>query len=375
MPMPQTDTLIVYCHPYEGSLCHAVLEALRARMEDEGCAYLVDDLYADGFEPAMPAAELADYASGTPHDPLVEHYLGELCGCRHLALVFPVWWNDAPAMLRGWLDRVLLQGSTWDVGPDGMVGLLGGIEDVTLYTTSDNPTEFLENATGNGIRRTLLDGTFMQLGIRRRIWHNFGCAGTASPAERSAWLAGVRAGSLPEAGGGETSVAAFAPYPLDGNEPEQGVYGRDFIYQLISVGQPICVATLYHHYAKRFYTGRATSTVRRDVNGILSMLGETIVDCSLPGEEPVYATAEALPVLPRLAGSRPVDEIPLVELVEDVVAVGKGKPGSLSRADFIRAVAGELGFKQAGRQIRECVGAAIDLASEKGRLAPDKIVD
>ena len=194
------STLIVYCHPYERSFCHAVLESLCHRLEREGQEAIVEDLYADGFSPAMTADELADYDSGTPHDPLVKRYVAELTSCDHLALVFPVWWNDAPAMLRGWLDRVLLRGSAWDVGPDGMLGLLGSIQVVTLYTCSDNPTEFLENVTGNGIRGTLLDGTFMQLGIERRVWHNFGCAGRSTEAERAAWLRGVEDGTLPEAG-------------------------------------------------------------------------------------------------------------------------------------------------------------------------------
>jgi len=117
----------------------------------------------------MSAAELAHYSTGGHLDPLVEKYTEQLVNCRHLAIIFPVWWNDAPAMFRGWLDKVLLLGTAWDVGDAGLYGLLDQIEDVTLYTTSDNPTEFLEKVTGNGIRNTLLDGTFMQLGIKSRI--------------------------------------------------------------------------------------------------------------------------------------------------------------------------------------------------------------
>lgn len=370
-------TLIVYCHPYEGSFCHAVLEALAQRLEREGQEVIIDDLYADGFSPAMTPAELADYSSGSPHDPLVERYLKDLTSCDHLALVFPIWWNDAPAMLRGWLDRVLLVGSTWDVGPDGMVGLLGGIQDVTLYTTSDNPTEFLENVTGDGIRRTLLDGTFMQLGIERRIWHNFGCVSTATDAERAAWLHGVATDTLPasgDAGSGEASVPDFIPWTIDDAVLDPSLFGKDYLYELIRVGQPIARDTLYRKYAQRFYTGRATSTVRRDVDGILSLIKSQIVDCSLPDEDPAYRTADGGPIVPRLAGSRSIAEIPLAELVEDVVAVARSTQRALPRADFIREVASTLGYKQAGRQIRECIGHAIDYAQKKGRVAKDRII-
>ena len=368
------SALIVYCHPYEQSFCHAVLESLCKRFEQDGQELLVEDLYADGFSPAMSAEELADYNSGTPHDPLVNRYINELTSCEHLALVFPVWWNDAPAMLRGWLDRVLLKGSSWDVNPDGMVGLLGSIQDVTLYTCSDNPTEFLENVTGNGIRNTLLDGTFMQLGIQRRIWHNFGCVSTSTSSERAAWLRGVEDNTLPEAGTASDS-ASFAPWPLDTAELSNNLFGKDYLYELIRIGQPIALDTLYRSYAKRFYTGRATSTVRRDVDGILSLIKANIVDCSLPGEDEAYRTVDGGPVTPRLAGSRSITEIPLVELVEDVVAVARRSDEPIARADFIRQVADALGFKQAGRQIRECVGTAIELAQKKGRISPGRIRD
>ena len=193
------STLIVYCHPYDKSFCHAVMEAVAVRARRAGDAVVVQDLYADGFSPAMTTEELADYGSGKPHDLLVARYVDELCAADHLALVFPVWWNDAPAMLRGWLDRVLLIGRTWEAGPQGLVGLLGRIREVTLYTTSDNPTSFLETTTGNGIRRTLLDGTFMQLGIERRVWHNFGGCSTSTKEERLAWREGVEKDTLPQA--------------------------------------------------------------------------------------------------------------------------------------------------------------------------------
>ena len=190
------DTLIVYCHPYEGSFCHAVRKAIERRLAREDREFEVADLYADKFEPAMSAEELAHYNQGTIFDPLVAHYISLLEGTRHLVLIFPIWWNDAPAMLRGWLDRVLLIGHTWDVDESGMVGKLGHIEDVTCYTSSDNPTSFLCEKTGNGIRHTFLDGTFMQLGIKRRIWHNFGMASTASNHERIAWLSDIESGRI-----------------------------------------------------------------------------------------------------------------------------------------------------------------------------------
>ena len=54
-----THTLIVYAHPWTGSLNHAILEAVTSALEAAGRPYDVIDLLADGFDPCYDAAELA----------------------------------------------------------------------------------------------------------------------------------------------------------------------------------------------------------------------------------------------------------------------------------------------------------------------------
>lgn len=186
------DTLVVYCHPWEGSFNHAILEALCAGFERAGRTYEVCDLYADGFWPAMTREELAGYSEGRVLDPLVGRYQRQLARCRRLALVFPVWWNDVPAMLRGWLDRVMLPGFSWDATGAGIVGRLGHIGRVDAFTTSANPTDYMRERLGDGIEGTLIGATFRQLGVTRGAWHNFGGIDQSTTESRAAWLAEVQ---------------------------------------------------------------------------------------------------------------------------------------------------------------------------------------
>lgn len=188
MPERELDTLVVYCHPWEGSFNHAVLEALCAGLERAGRSYEVCDLYADGFRPAMTREELAGYAEGRVLDPLVGRYQRQLARCRRLALVFPVWWNDVPAMLRGWLDRVMLPGFSWVATGSGIEGRLGHIERVDAFTTSANPTDYMRERLGDGIQGTLIGATFWQLGVTRGAWHNFGSIDLSTPESRAGWL-------------------------------------------------------------------------------------------------------------------------------------------------------------------------------------------
>lgn len=44
-------TLIIYCHPYEKSFNHAILETVKDNLRSKKIDYQVIDLYADNFNP------------------------------------------------------------------------------------------------------------------------------------------------------------------------------------------------------------------------------------------------------------------------------------------------------------------------------------
>ena len=185
-------TLVIYCHPWDGGFNHAVLRALVRRLEREEGGCDVIDLYADGFEPALSREELAGYGAGRVVDPLVERYQRLVGQAERLAIVTPIWWNDVPAMLRGFFDKVMLVGFSWEATGHGLLGKLTGIREVDLYTTSAEPTEHLERA----LRSSFIEGTLAQLGMGglgsenagNRRWHNFGLMDASTPERREAWL-------------------------------------------------------------------------------------------------------------------------------------------------------------------------------------------
>lgn len=185
-------TLVVYCHPRTDSLNHAVLEALLRRLDREGRGHEVIDLYADGFDPALSADELAGYNDGTVLDPHVRRYQELLAQAEHLAIVCPVWWNDVPAMLRGFFDKVMLVGFSWEPTGSGLLGKLTNLSTCDLYTTSDEDASFFDKA----FALSFVEGTLAQLGIgglgegssANRRWHHLGSVATTTPEQRAAWL-------------------------------------------------------------------------------------------------------------------------------------------------------------------------------------------
>ncbi|HUZ18063.1 MAG TPA: NAD(P)H-dependent oxidoreductase [Spirochaetia bacterium] len=99
--------LLVVCHPVRRSFSHAVAASAEGALHALGHEVIPHDLYDEGFDPVLGEAELKRKLS---FDPLVARYVKELEQSEGLILVHPEWWSQPPAMLKGWLDRVVRQG-------------------------------------------------------------------------------------------------------------------------------------------------------------------------------------------------------------------------------------------------------------------------
>ncbi len=116
------STLIVTAHPDPDSLTLAVAHRIEAALDAAGAGPVtVADLAAEGFDPRFTAADRHTYRTGTDPAPDVAAEQARLDGADHLVLVFPVWWWSVPALVKGWLDRVFVNGWAFGVGEDGRI--------------------------------------------------------------------------------------------------------------------------------------------------------------------------------------------------------------------------------------------------------------
>ena len=116
---------IVFAHPTRRSFTGAVLDAFCRGLEEAGHTFEIGDLYAMGFRSDMTLAEYERETnvhgnrahSALPADVRAEH--DKIARADGLAFVFPVWWSDCPAKMKGWFDRVWVCGYAYDYGlPD-----------------------------------------------------------------------------------------------------------------------------------------------------------------------------------------------------------------------------------------------------------------
>lgn len=106
---PPVKHLVVLTHPDPGSFCASV--ALRwqqrARANHQTCD--LRDLYADGFDPVLKATEQPGKPGFAPvPDILLER--DRLQQVDVLVFVYPVWFGAPPAMLKGYIERVVGSG-------------------------------------------------------------------------------------------------------------------------------------------------------------------------------------------------------------------------------------------------------------------------
>ncbi len=189
-------TVIVFNHPYEGSFCNAILEAVQSGLHRSGHTTDLIHLDADGFDPVMRAKDLQAFVKagkGEPVDDLLDpailHYRQKLRAADHLVFIFPIWWELMPAMTKGFIDKVIFPGVAYTHdGPYRMAPAFTGIKSVTLITTMNTPSLMYRLLFGNAVKKALMTGTFWKTGYKNRKWISLNMVKFRSDEKRRKWL-------------------------------------------------------------------------------------------------------------------------------------------------------------------------------------------
>jgi len=182
------QVLIVLAHPRPGSFNHAVADRAAAALARLGHRPLRHDLYAEGFDPVLTDGEIRRHFS---FDERVLRHTAELEASGGLVVVHPDWWGGPPALLKGWIDRVLASGVAFEMegeagGPVRRRPLLVGKRGLALCTSDEpgaarpGPAPLLETLW--------VERIFGWCGIEAAACHVLRDLHRVGPAARSAWL-------------------------------------------------------------------------------------------------------------------------------------------------------------------------------------------
>lgn len=98
--------VVVLGHPTPGSFNHQVAEAYCETVRACGQEAILRDLYATGFDPLLKSAERRGPNSPTSSTDVIGE-LAALENVRALVFIYPVWFGSPPAIIKGYVDRVL----------------------------------------------------------------------------------------------------------------------------------------------------------------------------------------------------------------------------------------------------------------------------
>lgn len=131
--------LIISAHPSDKSFSNYLAKALRQQYELLGWKVIWRNLYEKDFSVVLSPADLEALKSGTvPADIEAEQKLMQEADL--ISVVYPLWWASFPAVLKGYIDRVLTNGFAFKYGRGGATGLLTD-KRVILHTTMGNTVE------------------------------------------------------------------------------------------------------------------------------------------------------------------------------------------------------------------------------------------
>lgn len=184
---------VILAHPGQQSFNHAIAQAAVEVLAQNGHAVRFHDLYAEGFDPVLTAAEIARDAELPP---AIAGHCREIATADGIVIVHPNWWGQPPAILKGWVDRVIRPGVAYrfDEGDGGEgipIGLLRAGA-ALVFNTSNTPEGREREVFGDPLERLWKDCIFDFCGVKTFHRRMFSVMVTSSGQQRRDWLAEVQ---------------------------------------------------------------------------------------------------------------------------------------------------------------------------------------
>lgn len=151
--------LVLYCHPNPASFSAHLRDRVLSALARERHETRLVDLYGQGFDPVMSLDERLGYHTPGDNEVPVADHLADLRWAEGIVFLYPTWWFGLPAMLKGWLDRVLVPHATFAMPTEDkpMQSKLANIRLVVCITTC-GARWWQMKYIGEPGRRTLLRG-------------------------------------------------------------------------------------------------------------------------------------------------------------------------------------------------------------------------
>jgi len=167
-PSSPRNILVVNAHPVPTSFSRSLADTFVKSSEDAGHEVKRITI-TDAFQSNMTRSERTLYTEllDSPEEKQrtlsreVKAHIDLLKWCDTLVFIYPTWWMNTPAALKGWFDRTMIPPSSWDF-PDpqhkgailGLVPKLNNVKQIVGITTY-GATQMQVTLAGDNGRRMI----------------------------------------------------------------------------------------------------------------------------------------------------------------------------------------------------------------------------
>jgi putative NADPH-quinone reductase len=134
------NILIILGHPDKNSFNHAIAETCRNKLLNNGHSVIFYDLYKEEFNSILNTDEIP---KNGVIDYTIKKHCADLANSDGIIIIHPNWWGQPPAILKGWIDRVIRPGIAYefeegDNGDGVPIGLLKAKTAIVFNTSNTN---------------------------------------------------------------------------------------------------------------------------------------------------------------------------------------------------------------------------------------------
>lgn len=189
--MEKKTVLVILAHPDgKNSFNAAIARTAVVALEESGYSPVLRDLYAEGFDPVMTLEEATRPVAEAPEAMKLE--MEQVKNCAGMVFVHPNWWGGPPAILRGWIDRVVRNGFAYGFTEKGpWQGLSDKI--IQVFSTSNTPRDYEVQVYGDPLENFWKTIVFSVVGSKSFERRNFEQIILSDEEMRKSWLKEVDA--------------------------------------------------------------------------------------------------------------------------------------------------------------------------------------
>jgi len=185
---------VLLAHPDRKSFNAAIACTAVAQLETNGHDASFHDLYAEHFDPLLAAEEIRDDA---PLPQMIREHCDEIRAADGIVVVHPNWWGQPPAVLKGWIDRVIRPGVAYEfLEGDSGEGIPRGLlraRAAVVFNTSNTAPEREKRVFGDPLETLWKNCVFGLCGVKICRRRTFSIVITSTEAQRIRWLGDVKA--------------------------------------------------------------------------------------------------------------------------------------------------------------------------------------